>query len=78
MSLSHQAPQMHNEAILLLLQLGPDNLGLVLIVYHRTVLQMRKDFVRAGAFGLAVPVGLQKQRHDTSAFLYMTIQGESI
>lgn len=38
LTLSHQAPQTYNEAILPLLQLGPDNLGLGLIVDHRTAL----------------------------------------
>ncbi len=41
--LSHQT---HNEAILPLLQLGPDNLGLGLIVAHRTAVRMRRDSVR--------------------------------
>lgn len=72
--LSHQAPQTHNETILQLLQLGPDNLGLGLIVDHRTALRMRKDSVRkhdqSGSLWPGGACGSPKQRHDTFARLY--------
>ncbi|TNN41165.1 hypothetical protein EYF80_048680 [Liparis tanakae] len=47
LSIIPEAPQTHNEAILQLLQLGMDtNLGLGLIVDHRTALWMRNICIR--------------------------------